>query len=106
GGVAAAGRGEMLPPRASVLGPLDRTRPATVMAPPALSVIEPPELGAAERSIRLSVLPLASSVMSPVVSISRLDGAAPVAPVMRAPGRRRTDPARIWTLPAPRLAPA
>ena len=33
--------------------------PATVMAPPALSVIAPPATGAAERSIRLNVLPLA-----------------------------------------------
>ena len=90
----------MTPPNASVPFPSDTMSPAAVMAPLAFSVMVPP-CRLPERSIRLLVLPMARSAMLPVESISRLEGATPVAPVIRAPASKLTDPASIWTWPAP-----
>ncbi len=78
----------MTPPLASVPFPSDTMSPAAVMAPPAFSVMVPP-CTVPERSIRLLVLPLALSAMLPVESISSVEGATPVAPVIRAPASRR-----------------
>jgi len=58
------------------------------MAAPAFSVMAPEPATPFERSIRLRVLPLAWSVMLPVESSSRLEGATPVAPVIRAPAHQ------------------
>jgi hypothetical protein len=56
--------------------------------------------------MRLLVLPLASSEMLPVEATCKSEPPMPEAPVMRAPGRSRTAPAEIETVPAPMVTRA
>jgi hypothetical protein len=60
-----------------------------------------PAIASADMSMRLFVLPLASTEILPVEVTSKFEPPIPDPPVILAPGRKRTGPAVIVTVPTP-----